>query len=178
MLVSIVIPTLLREINSASASRSRRQDEESDEEDMNSDDDYGSNQEEEEYEELVRIVYSTLYPALFRSHTFPWFRPSHCLTCKSTNGSIRSWTALHILLPIRHQEIDPEDAHTLSTYLSSNPRPSGQTLADVILQKLEAGAAEDAEDQGGKQGVRFEDVGDGMDPAAGLPEKVVLAYTR
>jgi hypothetical protein len=61
--------------------------------------------------------------------------------------------------------------------MGTSSRPAGQTLADVILAKLEEGADEEAEGSGGK-GVRFESVGDGRDPAAGLPEKVVIAYTK
>lgn len=76
------------------------------------------------------------------------------------------------------QEIDPEDHATLAAFtngMGGSSRPAGQTLADVILAKLEAGADEEAGDQ---KGVRFEQVGDGSDPAAGLPEKVVAAYTK
>ncbi|KAL7416977.1 Bystin-domain-containing protein [Mrakia frigida] len=73
-------------------------------------------------------------------------------------------------------EIDPEDHATLAAFMGTSSRPAGQTLADVILAKLEEGADEEA-DAGGK-GVRFESVGDGRDPAAGLPEKVVIAYTK
>jgi len=60
--------------------------------------------------------------------------------------------------------------------MGTSSRPAGQTLADVILAKLEEGADEEAE--AGAKGVRFESVGDGRDPAAGLPEKVVIAYTK
>lgn len=77
------------------------------------------------------------------------------------------------------------DQDTLSTFMPhSSARPEGQTLADIILAKLEAGADADADEQeegGGKgkgRGVRFEQVGDGRDPAAGLPPKVVEAYTK
>lgn len=80
------------------------------------------------------------------------------------------------------------DQDTLSTFMpSSSARPAGQTLADIILAKLEAGADADAAeaeadgDAGGKgkgKGVRFESVGDGRDPAAGLPDRVVEAYTK
>ena len=83
------------------------------------------------------------------------------------------------------QEIDPMDQETLAHYMPHMAdRPAGQTLADIILAKLEAGAEADAaEDEGtgakGKgKGVRFEQVGDGRDPAAGLPAKVVEAYTK